>query len=101
MAHTKAKSAAKNNRDSAAKRLGVKRQDGTNVKPGDIIVRQRGTKFFAGLGVRRGGDDTLYAKTSGIVKFLTRNKTSFDGSRKTVSVVNVTNSTDITNVIAK
>lgn len=92
MAHTKAKGAAKNNRDSEAKRLGVKRQDGTAVRPGDIIVRQRGTKFFAGSGVRQGGDDTIYAITIGTVKFLRKSRTSFDGSKKTVSVVNVVRS---------
>jgi len=89
MAHTKAKSAAKNNRESESKRLGVKVFDGEPVGKGEIIVRQRGTKFYPGLGVRRGGDDTLYAATAGKVKFVKRQKTSFDGSRKKVNVVSV------------
>ncbi len=89
MAHTKAKSAAKNNRESEAKRLGVKLFDGESVLKGEVIIRQRGTKFHPGVGVRRGGDDTLYAVQSGRVKFLKRQKTSFDGSKKSVSVVTV------------
>jgi len=89
MAHTKAKSAAKNNRESEAKRLGVKLFAGEPVSAGQIIVRQRGTKFYPGVGVRRGGDDTLYAATAGKVKFFKRKKTSFDGSRKRVNVVSV------------
>ena len=60
------------NRDSKAKRLGVKLFAGEKAKIGAIIIRQRGTKFFAGLGVRRGGDDSLYAAKDGIVKFTTR-----------------------------
>ncbi len=89
MAHTKAKSAARNNRESESKRLGVKLFDGEPVAKGEIIVRQRGTKFYPGFGVRRGGDDTLYAIQSGKVKFLKRQKTAFDGSRKRVNVVSV------------
>ncbi|MCP6720010.1 MAG: 50S ribosomal protein L27 [Patescibacteria group bacterium] len=90
MAHTKAKSSAKNTRDSIGRRLGVKRQDGEMVKPGDIIVRQRGTKFYAGTNVRRGRDDTLYAVGVGVVKFKRRRKVSFDGSRKHIKIVSVT-----------
>ena len=89
MAHTKAKSAARNNRESESKRLGVKLFDGELVGKGEIIVRQRGTKFYPGMGVRRGGDDTLYAITAGKVKFMKRQKTSFDGDRKKVNVVSV------------
>lgn len=89
MAHTKAKGTTKLGRDSESKRLGVKRQDGQAVQPGDIIVRQRGTKFHPGVNVRRGGDDTLYSLKTGVVKFKTRKKIAFDGSRKHVKVVSV------------
>ena len=60
---------SKNGRDSAAKRLGVKRADGQLVSAGSILVRQRGTKFHPGLNVKRGGDDTLFAVADGIVRF--------------------------------
>ena len=59
----------KNGRDSEAKRLGAKASDGESVSAGSILYRQRGTKFFAGTNVGRGGDDTLYAKVAGTVKF--------------------------------
>lgn len=87
MAHTKSSGAAKNARDSRPKYLGVKKSDGERVSPGDILIRQRGTKFIAGVGVRRGGDDTLFALRNGIVKFSAKRKTSFDGSRKYVTQV--------------
>ncbi len=89
MAHTKAKSAAKNNRESEAKRLGVKLFGGEKVKTGEIIIRQRGTKFHPGAGVRRGNDDTLYAVASGTVKFASKRKISFDGKRKAIKTVSV------------
>lgn len=59
----------KNGRDSIAKRLGVKRHDGQFVRAGNILVRQRGTKIHPGFNVGIGGDDTLFAKVDGIVKF--------------------------------
>ena len=59
----------KNGRDSEAKRLGAKASDGEFVTAGSILYRQRGTKFFPGTNVGRGGDDTLFAKVSGTVKF--------------------------------
>ncbi|WP_342471279.1 50S ribosomal protein L27 [Ureibacillus sp. FSL K6-3587] len=59
----------KNGRDSEAKRLGAKRADGQFVTGGSILYRQRGTKIYPGLNVGRGGDDTLYAKVDGIVRF--------------------------------
>jgi len=62
----------KNGRDSAAKRLGPKRGDGQFVLAGNILVRQRGTKFHPGFNVGRGGDDTLFALIDGNVKFETR-----------------------------
>ena len=60
---------SKNGRDSASKRLGVKRADGQMVTAGSILVRQRGTKIHAGNNVGRGGDDTLFATVDGVVKF--------------------------------
>jgi large subunit ribosomal protein L27 len=69
MAHKKSSGAAKNGRDSRSKRLGVKRFDGQVVTAGSILVRQRGTKVHPGHNVRRGRDDTLFALSSGVVKF--------------------------------
>ncbi len=69
MAHTKAQGAVRGNRDSISKRLGVKLYGGEKVKPGNIIVRQKGTKFFAGKGVSIGNDYTLFAVLEGIVNF--------------------------------
>ncbi len=89
MAHTKSAGAAKYGRDSQPKYLGIKKSDGSRVKNGDIIVRQRGTKFVAGMGIKRGGDDTLYAVNEGLVQFRNKLKTRFDGSRRAVKVVNV------------
>ena len=89
MATTKASGTTRLGRYSEAKRLGVKLFAGQNAKPGDIIIRQRGTKFIAGKNVRRGSDDTLYSVAKGIVQFSTKNKTRFDGNRRKVKVVNV------------
>ena len=89
MAKTKATGATKLGRDSLPKYLGVKIFEGQMVKPGMIIVRQRGTKFLPGKNVKRGNDDTLYALKSGIVKFSTKRKKRFDNSQRTVKVVNV------------
>jgi large subunit ribosomal protein L27 len=89
MAHTKSAGAAKYGRDSQPKYLGVKKSDGERVKIGDILIRQRGTKFLPGEGVRRGGDDTLFALREGIVKFITRRKIRFDRSRRYAKEVNV------------
>lgn len=72
---------SKNGRDSISKRLGVKCSDGQLVSAGSIIVRQRGTKIHAGNNVGRGGDDTLFAKIEGIVRFERKDK-----KRKQVSV---------------
>lgn len=89
MAHTKAKGSTKLGRDSASKRLGVKCFDGEKVAPGDVIVRQRGTKIFPGVNVKRGGDDTLYALKGGVIKFSEKKRTRFDGSRRFAKIVNV------------
>ncbi len=69
MAHTKAQGSSKNGKDSNGQRLGVKRYEGQVVTSGSIILRQRGTKFFPGLGVGIGKDDTLFALKAGKVKF--------------------------------
>lgn len=81
MASKKGVGSSKNGRDSESKRLGVKRADGQFVNAGSILVRQRGTKFHPGNNVGIGGDDTLFAKESGIVKF-----ERYDKTRKKVSV---------------
>jgi len=68
-AHKKGTGSSHNGRDSAAQRLGVKRSDGQLVLAGNILVRQRGTKFHPGLNVGRGNDDTLFALETGVVRF--------------------------------
>jgi len=69
MAHKKGVGSSKNGRDSISKRLGVKRFDGHVVTAGSILVRQRGTRFHPGRNVGLGGDDTLFSKIDGVVKF--------------------------------
>lgn len=69
MAHKKAGGSTRNGRDSHSKRLGVKRFGGQQVLAGNILVRQRGTKFHPGVNVGRGHDDTLFAKVDGVVTF--------------------------------
>lgn len=89
MAKTKATGATKLGRDSQPKYLGVKVSDGQKVNPGMIIIRQRGTKFAPGLNVKKGADDTLYSMKSGRVNFKTKRILKFNGSKKTVKIVNV------------
>jgi large subunit ribosomal protein L27 len=69
MAHKKGVGSSRNGRDSESKRLGVKRFGGQFVRAGNILVRQRGTKFHPGINVGKGSDDTLFAKIDGIVNF--------------------------------
>jgi len=69
MAHKKGVGSSRNGRDSEAQRLGVKRFGGQFVKAGNILVRQRGTKFHPGNNVKKGSDDTLFAMIDGIVNF--------------------------------
>jgi large subunit ribosomal protein L27 len=83
MAHKKAGGSTRNGRDSESKRLGVKRFGGESVKAGNIIVRQRGTRFHAGDNVRTGRDHTLFATVDGKVEFVVRGPKS----RKFVQVV--------------
>lgn len=84
MAHKKGAGSTKNGRDSQAKRLGVKRFGGQLVLAGNILVRQRGTKFHPGLNVGIGSDDTLFALANGVVKFERVGKT-----KQRVSVIPV------------
>ena len=83
MAHKKAGGSTRNGRDSESKRLGVKCFGGQHVIPGNIILRQRGTKFHAGTNVGLGKDHTIFAITEGIVKFEVKGPKN----RKFVSVV--------------
>ncbi len=85
MAHKKAGGSTRNGRDSQSKRLGVKRFGGQDVVAGNILVRQRGTRFHAGVNVGLGVDHTLFAKADGVVKFEVKGPKS----RKYVSVVSV------------
>ncbi len=81
MSKTKASGSSKNGRDSAAQRLGPKVFDGQTVTSGAILVRQRGTRIHPGNNVGRGGDDTLFATTDGVVSYGTRR------GRRQVSVI--------------
>ncbi|WP_111498191.1 MULTISPECIES: 50S ribosomal protein L27 [Marinobacter] len=83
MAHKKAAGSTRNGRDSESKRLGVKSFGGQSVSAGSIIVRQRGTRFHAGVNVGLGRDHTLFAKADGVVKFETKGPEN----RKFVSIV--------------
>ena len=75
MAHKKGVGSSRNGRDSESKRLGVKMFGGQTVKAGNILVRQRGTKFHPGSNVGKGSDDTLFALIPGTVKFERKGKT--------------------------
>ncbi|WP_199434955.1 50S ribosomal protein L27 [Qaidamihabitans albus] len=81
MAHKKGASSSRNGRDSNPQYLGVKRFGGQVVSAGEILVRQRGTKFHPGVNVGRGGDDTLFALAGGSVEFGSKR------GRKTVNIV--------------
>jgi large subunit ribosomal protein L27 len=83
MAHKKGASSSRNGRDSNPQYLGVKRFGGQVVKAGEILIRQRGTKFHPGVNVGRGSDDTLFALAAGAVKFGEKR------GRKTVNIVPV------------
>ena len=89
MAHTKALGSTKLGRESAAQRLGIKVNHGQKVKVGEIVIRQRGTKYLPGKGMVRAGDDTLYAGKTGVVKFKAKTKTKFDGNRRYATMVSV------------
>jgi large subunit ribosomal protein L27 len=93
MAHKKAAGTAKNLRDSAGKRLGIKLFGGQKVIIGNIICRQRGTKWRPGVGVRVGRDHTIYAIADGVVKFTIQRRRRFDGRIYTYTVINVVSPT--------
>ena len=81
MAHKKGQGSSRNGRDSNPQYLGVKRYGGEKVIAGNILVRQRGTKFHPGTNVQKGGDDTLFAVADGVVRFVTKR-----GNRKYINV---------------
>ncbi len=89
MAHKKAGGSTSNNRDSNAQRLGVKLYGGEFAKPGMIIVRQRGSRYFPGLNVRKGKDDTLFAVAQGVILFKQKMRRAFTGALKKRVEVNV------------
>jgi len=89
MAHKKAGGSTKNLRDSQPKYLGIKLSDGQNAKAGAIILRQRGTVYLPGKNVGTGKDHTLFALHSGTVKFASKRKISFTGSKKRSPIVSV------------
>ncbi|MDD2257655.1 50S ribosomal protein L27 [Candidatus Falkowbacteria bacterium] len=76
-------------RDSVGRRLGVKLSDGQTAKAGNIIIRQRGSKYFPGSNVMRGNDDTLFAVADGVIKFSSRKLKKFDGKLKLAKIVSV------------
>ena len=84
MTHKKGLGSTKNGRDSQSKRLGVKRYAGERVTAGSILVRQRGTRIHPGVNVGKGKDDTLFAKTNGVVRY-----ESYGKNKKKVSVLQV------------
>ncbi|MGE4443833.1 MAG: 50S ribosomal protein L27 [Candidatus Altimarinota bacterium] len=79
MAHKKAQGSTNNGRDSNAKRLGVKIFGGLEARTGNIIIRQKGNKFWPGEGVSQGKDFTLYANQDGVVSFTEKRKVRYDG----------------------
>ena len=85
MAHKKAGGSTRNGRDSEAKRLGVKMYGGQKIIPGNIIVRQRGTRFHAGVGTGCGKDHTIFATCDGVVNFTVKG----EFNRKTINVTPV------------
>lgn len=89
MAHKKAGGSTQLGRDSISKRLGVKIYGGQKAAAGQVILRQRGTRYRAGENVRRGGDDTLYAASDGTVKFAKKLIRTFRGGLKKSTFISV------------
>lgn len=89
MAHKKAGGSAKNLTDSKPKYLGIKLYAGEMARSGSVLVRQRGTRVVAGKNVKMGKDHTLYSIKEGVVDYKDKRKMNFDGSHKTVKIVNV------------
>lgn len=91
MAHKKAGGSSKNGRDSRSKRRGIKVFGGQIVKPGNIIVRQKGTQYFPGQGVKMGRDYTIYAIEAGTIQYRERRFSKYDGRIFRETVVDVVN----------
>ncbi len=89
MAHRKAGGSTKLGRDSISKRLGVKVTGGQRVDVGQILIRQRGTKFHPGLNVKKGADDTLYAAKNGTVNFFNKKIKKFDNKLKLTKFIKI------------
>ena len=89
MAHKKAGGSSKNGRDSNAKRLGVKLFGGQKVIAGNIIIRQKGNKYYPSEGVSQGKDFTLFAVADGTVKFFEKKKTQYDGRKYIKTYVSI------------
>jgi large subunit ribosomal protein L27 len=89
MSNSKQGGSSRLGRDSAAQRLGIKVNAGQEVKTGMIIVRQRGTRYLLGKNVKKGSDDTIYAMKNGFVKFGSKTKQLFNGTRRTAKIVSV------------
>ena len=89
MAHKKAGGSTRLGRDSAGQRLGVKVNHGEAINAGQIIIRQRGTKYHVGKNVAKGKDDTLYSTKKGVVQFSTKKLLKFNGKLKSSKLVNV------------
>jgi len=89
MSKTKQGGSSRLGRDSAAQRLGIKISQGEKAKIGQIIIRQRGSKFLLGKNVKKGSDDTIYAMKDGLVKFSSKSKKLFNNTRRTAKVVSV------------
>ena len=90
MATTKSAGSTRLGRDSQPKYLGIKLFAGEKAKAGQILVRQRGTKLFAGKNVGMGKDNTLFALKEGVVQFSTKRKRGFDRSQRIIKVVHIT-----------
>lgn len=93
MAKSKSAASSSLGRDSQPKYLGIKLSHGQKTKAGQILIRQRGTKFRAGKNVGRGGDDTLFALEAGIVRFTTKKIKKYDGSQRISKIVEITKDT--------
>ena len=89
MSKTKSAGSTRLGRDSNPQYLGIKRNQGQQVNAGEILIRQRGTKYIAGSNVKAGTDYTLFALKAGKVSFKEKNKTTFTGAKRQVKVVEV------------
>ena len=89
MSKTKQGGSSRLGRDSASQRLGIKVSSGEMVRTGMIIIRQRGTKYLPRKNVKKGSDDTIYAMKDGVVKFSSKSKKIFNGSRRIAKIVSV------------